>query len=511
MRRNRAWLVAALAMGCSSSDPEPVIPIAEAEISIDGEPQVLQKLARLRTSVHALDSLTAWKPLEEREFWLSQDGMPAGDEVIAPIKFGVTQGKDERFQLVVQGFGAREVGDEPLIEHKSLVTFMPGKKVRVEVQLRAACAGLIKPCAALLETCVPDVRACGPVAEATYGIPDDARDLQPMRNPSGRTTEDAAMAACPADHGCPPEYPCAVTESGGYTCLGLQADWPMPIASTKRPLSYDYTTDARVVVDKQTGLVWQRELPMRYEGCTAAHQAPGDLCTWDEAKNYCARLTLAGRRWRLPSKIELESIIDTSMGPPTLLEPDFPGLRYGIFWTSSIASGIQTDKGPMTKAWNVEFYEGKSGFTDPPQPGAVRCVANEIVKGKGRPQDRYVVDERADTITDTRTELTWRRETSPTLMTTLALAETYCKNIGEGWRVPHVKEYLTLFDPALPSPSIHAVFPMLPLSFAIAVATRADGGVDEFYVDWFGATYTAFLFEHIRARIEPPFVRCVRS
>lgn len=57
---------------------------------------------------------------------------------------------------------------------------------------------------------------------------------------------------------CPADYPCVQTAAPGYTCLGQFADWKMPGPDT--PASYDTGTDG-IVIDKVSGLVWQRYLP----------------------------------------------------------------------------------------------------------------------------------------------------------------------------------------------------------------------------------------------------------
>jgi hypothetical protein len=505
MRRITVGLAASLYFGCSSSE-EAKAP-AEVEVFVDGDQAVMDRLVRVRASVHALDALAMWQPLEQTEFVLAKQTPPAKGEVRAPFSFGISQGATERFELAVEGFTSLDPAAMPVIERKVLVTFRHGQRVRVDVMLDEACYELIKPCSGLMATCQPESRACGPAEEATYDDP--SRESSPM----GRRKDDEGKtetAACPADHGCPADYPCMVTAPDSYTCVGQMADWPMPIAGSKVPHQYDFTSDPRVVVDQATGLVWQRDLPQTFTGCTLANRTAGDLCTWDEAKNYCAGLDLAGRRWRLPTKIELESIIDTSQGPPTLVEPAFPPLRTIVFWTASIDPKFYSSQGNVTKAWNVNFFMGNSGFADPLTPGAARCVSNGVFKVRGTPQDRYQVDMQAGTVTDRRTGLTWRRAPSGSVLATLADAERYCTNLGDGFRVPAQKEMLTLFDPTAASPSIHDVFVDPPNSFAWAVVARADGGVDEWYLDHYGSSYPKDRYDTIRDRVDPPHVRCVR-
>ena len=78
-----------------------------------------------------------------------------------------------------------------------------------------------------------------------------------------------------------PEYPCVQTEPPGYTCEGLMADWPMPDAvptANVRP-NYDTTSITGVVLDKVTGLAWQRNPPAVYDRCSGNIATAGDSCT----------------------------------------------------------------------------------------------------------------------------------------------------------------------------------------------------------------------------------------
>lgn len=504
MRRFIAWLYLGLGAACASPDAEST---TEAEVVVDGTADLMQRLARVRVSVHALDTLATWKPLETRDFFLAKGASPASDEVRAPISFGIARSSADRFELVVEGFESRQATAQPVIEHKSLVTFQPGRRTRVVVSLVEACAALSRPCMDLSETCHASARACGPVPEADDG---GARD-------AGTTTvpmDVAAASTCPADNPCSADYPCVPTGPSGYTCLGRHAEWPMPMADSKTPFAYDALTDSRVVTDQVTGLVWQREMPGAYDGCSGSRRGRADTCTWDEAKLYCDHLELAGRTWRLPSKIELESLIDTSSGAATIHEPDFTPLRYGTFWTSSPNPFVETATGRVTHMWTVSFFDGMSGFAKSTEPFAVRCVSG-IPQGNTTPFDRYQLDAATDTVTDLRTHLTWQRSTSSP-MKTLDDARKYCEARGPGFRVPMIKEVMTLVDPTRSSPATDPVFEKTPLSFGWATALRADGGLDVWRFELaYGASYSPGGFDFGASQIDisslpAAYVRCVR-
>jgi hypothetical protein len=85
------------------------------------------------------------------------------------------------------------------------------------------------------------------------------------------------------------------------------------------------------------------------------------------------------------------------------------------------------------------------------------------------PSGQYTVA--TGTVYDTKTKLTWQRAV-PSTTYTWAAASTYCAGVGtslggSGWRLPTVKELLTLFDLyATAAPPIDATaFPATPAQF----------------------------------------------
>lgn len=98
-------------------------------------------------------------------------------------------------------------------------------------------------------------------------------------------------------------------------------------AGAPNPEAYTDNGD-QTITDNVTGLMWQR-VPLT-----------GTTYTWAQAVATCSTLALAGHRdWRLPSRIELVSIVDA-------------GLTY--FWSSSPVAGYPS------RAWLVSFVYGST-------------------------------------------------------------------------------------------------------------------------------------------------------
>lgn len=128
------------------------------------------------------------------------------------------------------------------------------------------------------------------------------------------------------------------------------AAWPMPnppydAGAWDRdayPLNFENAgkTDAGPIVDKVTNLVWQSD-----GGSQAGFQ------TFEEAKAYCDGVTEAGLKWRLPTRIELVTLLDNTADAGSYVEPPF-ALKAGPYWTSSLVRPI---KQIPPQFWDVDF------------------------------------------------------------------------------------------------------------------------------------------------------------
>ena len=232
---------------------------------------------------------------------------------------------------------------------------------------------------------------------------------------------------------------------GGATAAAW-ATWPMPnsTAGLPHPQSFDTTRD-EVAVDAITGLMWQRNVaanPTSFAG----------------AKQECDRLALAGYDdWRLPSRIELVSILHLGRIQPAIDPVVFPRTPNDWFWTSSVAAS------DANAAWYVYFYFGYPKTDLVSNQFSWRCV--RTATSHPAPSAHY--DLQSETVRDVGTGLLWQRST-PDRTFTFDDARTYCSQLslaGQlGWRLPSMTELLTLIDEgAATAPMIDATaFPNTP-------------------------------------------------
>jgi hypothetical protein len=226
------------------------------------------------------------------------------------------------------------------------------------------------------------------------------------------------------------------------------AQWPMPnSAGLGLPNEQSYQVlgagDEQTVLDRVTELEWQRTLD---EGAYS----------WSAAISFCEQLSYATfDDWRLPTRIELVSLLDLSRTNPALELQAFPSGSSQWFWTAS------NDAADAAKAWYVYFYFGYPDVDDRSVENRVRCV-----RGGAATPDAAHYELAPDWSRDTRTGLTWERVVSEQTFD-VAGAASYCAalQLAEkvGFRLPTMKELETLVDERRAQPAIDPeAFPNTP-------------------------------------------------
>jgi hypothetical protein len=223
--------------------------------------------------------------------------------------------------------------------------------------------------------------AATPGLDASAALVDAGLSPDASLCPAGTLSCAGACAPCPAQAtatacaGAVCEASACAT--GFRTCAGLCADgasgctcapgarpppaawsaWP-PVPVSPPTTAYAFTND--VVVDAQTCLMWQREVP-------AAALA------WDDAAQYCDTLVLAGYDdWRLPTETELQTILDRSLPTPTINATAFPNTpadqASSWYWSSTVHVR------DASYYWIVDFFMGLTAPCGAGYQNYVRCV-----------------------------------------------------------------------------------------------------------------------------------------
>jgi murein DD-endopeptidase MepM/ murein hydrolase activator NlpD len=193
-----------------------------------------------------------------------------------------------------------------------------------------------------------------------------------------------------------------------------------------------------IVTDHVTVLTWQR-------------QHDGIERTWREAVAHCEGLVLGGYAdWRLPTKKELQSLLNFGFFRPAIDTAFFPYSQTPNdgFWSATTQVHLSVS------AWTVSFWEGQATITDESDLNYVRAV-------RGRPLEfGHFVDNRDGTVTDTTSGLMWQQGETKAMSWEETLA--YCEDMDLGghqdWRLPAIRELLSLVDDKAGTPSINTSF-----------------------------------------------------
>lgn len=270
------------------------------------------------------------------------------------------------------------------------------------------------------------------------------------------------------------EMACAGTGQDGNS--GRDVTYPKPadgyagfsyrkISSTGEVLPAS-ATEWACVQDRITGLTWEVKTAdggLRDWQRTYTHLNNGDT---GDVSGLVRDVNLTGlcghQDWRLPGRMELQSIINLGHPEPMIVDKWFPNTPAGIFWTST--RDIEDIFGGY---WIVSFQYGVSvGGGDNQNQNAARLVRGEHFPRAEHAPGRFVAD--GDKVTDTSTGLVWRRcaegrtwtgttctghATRVNWQSALGLASA-ANYDGAAWRLPNATELFSLVDDSRFSPAI---------------------------------------------------------
>ena len=216
-------------------------------------------------------------------------------------------------------------------------------------------------------------------------------------------------------------------------------------------------TPNATVTDDFTGLMWEQQVSTSTYFWNASAPA-------GSAQAYCASLNKGGYTdWRLPTPLELQSLIDYTIAGPglTINVAAFSGTPASHFWTSvlSVAS---------TNAWYGRFDDGEVISEMISVADKVRCVRGSNMASTARFTDEtgMALTNLRIQVKDQTTAVIWQRAQASSPMTgnssmVTGSAQQYCQNLvigtqGAGsWQLPTVKALTTLVSYLVKSPSIN--------------------------------------------------------
>jgi len=205
------------------------------------------------------------------------------------------------------------------------------------------------------------------------------------------------------------------------------------------------------IVDNTTGLLWQKKPDENFKNFSASEL-------------YCADLSL-GRNsdWRVPTLNELLSLSDDSLNQPSENDGFAPGINQTTigYWSSTPNVGEAACVWYLAQQQWFHTYYYNVASNGP----AIRCV-----QGSELTQNNQFVDNLDGTVSDNSTGLMWKqhqyREQDAVdfdlKIRDWANSSSYCENLTfagyDDWRLPRIKELLTLVNYNKYSPAIDQHF-----------------------------------------------------
>ena len=244
---------------------------------------------------------------------------------------------------------------------------------------------------------------------------------------------------------------------------------------TRNPMSFTVSDDEQIVIDKNTGLMWERHLNWIWEKTTppVGDWRPQDVFAYkdgeprrrpyQEGVQYCKNLELAGYDdWRMPSMKEGHTISHYASARPTIHEKYFkdtdPGLPgYGDRGKGGIWGGpLAPDHN--NSAWHLGFIDGHMmGY---PRTGykTTRCVRADNNGAYWLPE---FTDNGDGTVSEAVADLMWVQETDGGLRDWEGSIQ-YCEDLQfagfDDWKLPSNRELSSLVDLRKQKPAIDTEF-----------------------------------------------------
>lgn len=275
---------------------------------------------------------------------------------------------------------------------------------------------------------------------------------------------------------------CPSSESEAF--FGQDAQYATQGVCTSQSFTTLLISSQEVVVDNNTGLMWQQTIP------TLTY-------SWAKAGSYCSDLTYAGYSdWRLPTPQEFLTIIDNSRYNPAIDTTYFPATSSDYFWSSSSS----TDVHYADNAWGVDFSGGYVVGYGKTDYNFVRCVRETTLSTSSFYSSTVNGDE---IVTDTATGLVWQK--SYVSDKTWQEALSYCESLTyagySDWRLPDKNELASLVNyekynpasdfPDMPSYDFFWSSSTLVINTSLAWGVSFDSGYvsSSYKADSYGMSY----------------------
>ena len=202
------------------------------------------------------------------------------------------------------------------------------------------------------------------------------------------------------------------------------------------------TYPTNFAVEHKYNLMWQKGNPKAMK--------------WKESLNYCKNLSWANYSdWRLPSIKELFTIVDYSSHDPAVNKEKFSYIKSGdYYWSSTQRPAYENND----QALVFHFTYGEIVTYFQKSYNHLLCVRGG---DEGTNQVSNYLTRKDGTVEQKTTGLIWQQE-NDNITRLWENALIYCNELKLGdhtdWRLPNIKELLSIVDYSVHNPSIDAKF-----------------------------------------------------
>ena len=278
---------------------------------------------------------------------------------------------------------------------------------------------------------------------------------------------------------------CPTSESADY--FGQD---PQYSTCTAQSFTVQTISSQKVVVDNNIGLMWQQTIP-------------STTYDWTNATNYCSNLEYAGYSdWRLPTPVELMTIVNNSKYNPAVL--------------TSYFSNMPSSASDKPILWTNKSYNSSTALVFYPYWGSINSQSKTstylsylmCVRGANLPTSSFTTQmiSGENVVKDSTTGLMWQKA-YPTSTYTWSGALNYCKNLTyagySDWRVPNKNELAALLDYSKTS-APYSSFPGMNSSYFWSTSTQSNGTSNAWTVYFGDGTINTY------GKSNGNYVMCVR-
>ncbi|WP_428355682.1 DUF1566 domain-containing protein [Methyloprofundus sp.] len=125
---------------------------------------------------------------------------------------------------------------------------------------------------------------------------------------------------------------------------------------------------AGIIKDKETGLQWLQCI----SGAGLNDCINPEAKTWEQAKQSCAIINVQQQQWRLPTIMELNSLIELDHKSIKINTDFFPDTQKAAYWTNARSLTYKT-RG--SRAWFVDFAQASIFDAPVKSKHFVHCVS----------------------------------------------------------------------------------------------------------------------------------------